>query len=472
MTLNYQQSRNTTAVDDRRRARSAGGPRHPESPFELMATAVGAEWLELQPGDAPLTTNREWDDLPFQRWYRFKEAFSPLFVRDALVEAECLLGRRLETCLDPFGGSGTTALTAQFLGVRPTTIEVNPFLADLITAKLTIYDVGRLLVGHTDLLTEIDAISERTRRDEMFPGAPHTFVEPGVSGRWIFDIDVARRIWSYRTALERLRDRAAARLFRVLLGSVLLGVSNVFVSGKGRRYRQPSRRSLATPNEVDTRFQRALENAVDDASRFATRLCTDFRLLRGDSRRLINQSEEVDAVLFSPPYPNSFDYTDIYNVELWALGHLTSSSENRALRTSTLRSHVQIKRDFSSECLSSRTLERTTSALQESIDDLWNPHLPAMIGAYFADLITVLRAARDRLTDRGVIMIVVGDSRYAGIHVDVPKIVRELLPAEGLRCRFVREVRSMRTSAQQGGDLALRESMLMIDRIPMRGAAS
>ena len=450
---------------DGRHSSVAGG--RSETPLEIMATAIGAEWLELQPGDAPLTSNQEWDDVPFQRWYRFKEAFSPLFVRDALTEASSFLGRSVETCLDPFGGSGTTALTAQFLGVRPTTIEVNPFLADLIDAKLKTYDVGRLLTAHTALMLELgNAATLRPDPLTYFPGAPTTFVEPGVNGRWVFDRNIARRIWSYRHALERLTDRASARLFRVLLGSVLLNVSNVIVNGKGRRYRQASRQSLATPDQLDERFQAALEMAVEDIIQFPMRRCSKFTVLRGDSRTLIPRTEAADLVLFSPPYPNSFDYTDIYNVELWTLGYLTSASENKALRTSTLRSHVQIKRDFSTAAFESSTLRRTTAALTAARSDLWNPHLPLMVGAYFDDLMKVLRAARDRLTSHGVIMIVVGDSRYAGVHVDVPQIVRELLQQEGLRFRSAREVRSMRTSAQQGGAFLLSESLIVIDRSP------
>jgi hypothetical protein len=430
-----------------------------------MATSIGEKWLGLQPGTAPLTSNQEWDDIPFQRWYRFKEAFSPLFVRDALSEATALLGRKPETCLDPFGGSGTTALTAQFLGVRPTTIEVNPFLADLIRAKLTSYDVGDLLVAHTALMSELAAAdSYRLEAQDLFAGAPKTFVEPGVNERWIFDYDIARRIWSYRHAFERLVDRSSARLFRVLLGSVLLGVSNVVVNGKGRRYRQPSRRSVATVELIDERFQSALEKCVEDISRFATRRCPTFTVLRGDARVLIPRADEADVVLFSPPYPNSFDYTDIYNVELWALGYLASASDNRALRTSTLRSHVQIKRDYSIAALSP-SLRRTIAALESVRDELWNNDLPAMIGAYFSDIVQILRSARSRLTKHGVIMMVVGDSRYAGIQIDVAKIVRELLPEEKLRVRSVTRVRSMRTSAQQGGDFELSESLLVIDQL-------
>ncbi len=80
-----------------------------------------------------LGTNAGADELPFQTWRNFKEAYAPELIARAVEESEIPVVR----CVDPFGGSGTTALACQFLGVYPTIIEVNPFLADLIEAKLT-----------------------------------------------------------------------------------------------------------------------------------------------------------------------------------------------------------------------------------------------------------------------------------------------------------------------------------------------
>src|SRR5438309_1820924 len=93
-------------------------------------------WFGRISNKAIASSNVEAQELPFQRWYRFKEAFSPRFVSTAIAS----LPRRPNVCVDPFGGSGTTSLTCQFLGVRPVTIEVNPFLADLIESKLHRYD--------------------------------------------------------------------------------------------------------------------------------------------------------------------------------------------------------------------------------------------------------------------------------------------------------------------------------------------
>jgi hypothetical protein len=365
-------------------------------------------------------------------------------------------------CLDPFGGSGTTPLTAQLLGVHPTTIEVNPFLADLIEAKLASYDRSLLLDDRLKV-AERCAVAEFTAcGGAEFQGAPRTFVEPGISDRWIFDGGVARRIHQFREAIESVEDEANRRLFRVLLGSILVTVSNVTISGKGRRYRQNWQQRRHSASDVDDLFDQAFLSAYLDICSYPERRCAQYRLLRGDCRVCIPEVDPVDLVLFSPPYPNSFDYTDIYNVELWALGYLESSRDNRTLREATLRSHVQIKRTFAEQDLGSKRLARTLAALRDARADLWNQNIPAMVAAYFEDIAAVLQATRDRLTAGGEIVMVVGDSRYADITVEVPAIVEELVEDLGLVCREVREVRSMRSSPQHGGAFTLRESLIRL----------
>jgi hypothetical protein len=66
-------------------------------------------------------TNAGAVDLPFQAWRHFKEAFAPEIVAQAILESSIPVTK----CLDPFGGSGTTGLACQFLGVHPILAEVN-----------------------------------------------------------------------------------------------------------------------------------------------------------------------------------------------------------------------------------------------------------------------------------------------------------------------------------------------------------
>lgn len=403
-------------------------------------------------------TNSGTRPLPFQTWRPFKEAFAPEIVERALSET----AGPVNHIADPFGGSGTTALAAQFLGVKPTTIEVNPFLADLIEAKIAPVDFNLVSQAFGQVIRQVAEWPEPNQ--PSFLGAPPTFVQPGVNGRYIFTRDVARRILAYRAAIDRVQDEASQRLFRVVLASAAVPVSNVIVSGKGRRYRQRWQERERPPELVDRLFHNGFLQALRDLRRFARRRCLDYTMLRGDARALVRQIGQHDLAVFSPPYPNSFDYTDVYNVELWALGYLRDQSANARLRHATLRSHVQLLRTYDADGIESPTLTRTVDALRQVRTALWNRHIPEMIGGYASDLIAVVAQLAQGMRARGRVYMVVGDSRYAGIDVPVAQIVIELVPPIGYQVVAVEPCRTMRSSPQQGGRQELRETLVVLER--------
>lgn len=431
--------------------RSQNPHSEPDETFDEGVNSWLSGWLSPSP-----TTNQGTTGVGFQRWFHFKEAFSPSFVHEVIGSQP----RQPRKILDPFSGSGTTALTSQFFGIVPTVIEVNPFLADLTEAKLSVLDASRLLHAKRALVRK----AKKLRTPELLEqySLPPTFIEPGVKNRWLFNADIAQVILSYRSAIESLEDASVARLARVALGSILVPTSNAVINGKGRRYRR-AWQTREIP-DVDELFEAAFSKILEDAPLTARKKVTEYTLLRGDAReqvKLIN--DEFDLALFSPPYPNSFDYTDVYNIELWMLGYLGSATDNRALRERTLRSHVQIRRDMSFE-LASKTLNRVYRKLADNRETLWDDRIPEMVGAYFADLIGIISEIGKRLSTHGRIELVVGDSQYQSIHLPVPKILEELAPAHGLRVISQHKVRSMRSSAQQGGTLNLPESLVTIVR--------
>ena len=121
----------------------------------LAASAGFDEWTQ---GRAlrSIGTNHGATPLAFQHWHKFKEAFAPEIVHAAVERS----GIPVETVLDPFGGSGTTALASQFLGRHPVTSEVNPYLADVIEAirspdfKARVADLGGYDTGETGVVIE------------------------------------------------------------------------------------------------------------------------------------------------------------------------------------------------------------------------------------------------------------------------------------------------------------------------------
>lgn len=413
-------------------------------------------WLSLYKEDSPTSSNQGTAELPYQRWFRFKEAFSPKFVADTIGA----LPHRIDTVLDPFGGSGTTGLTCSFLGINSVSLEVNPFLADLISAKLT-------PMTPSALLREYERVRSRltiTARDRVLPeGMPATMREPGVGGRWVFAADV----YDTARALARrfsLLPHAEGRLLRVLLGSVLVQNSNVVINGKGRRYRSGWETRERSSHHLLDDLDRAVDVAISDLTRFSVPIGARHKVRCGDARKTIKGVHSADLAIFSPPYPNSFDYTDVYNLELWMLGYLNSASENRILRQSTLRSHVQIAWAEQPSQIRSPTLRATLANLERSRKELWNPRIPEMVASYFEDMHGILTEL-SRILPRGRhAVIAIGDSQYAGVLVNVAKILKEMLSSVGFRLTKSEAIRSMRSSSQHGGAFDLREHCLVLQR--------
>ena len=234
------------------------------------------------------------------------------------------------------------------------------------------------------------------------------------------------------------------------------------ISGKGRRYRRRWRERTVPPARVMELFHDSARNAIEDIRRFAGRSNTSYEILRGDSRTALRDIDPCQLAVFSPPYPNSADYTDVYNVELWSLGYLEGPEDNASLRSATLSSHVQRSRDYPQAPVGSPTLKEVLDRLHTQRLELWDHRIPSMVGAYFRDLLDVLASLSGILMRGGTAWIVVGDSRYSGVQIPVAQVLKELVGDRGWELLSIEPFRSMRTSAQQGGDKMLPEQLLVL----------
>lgn len=69
---------------------------------------------------------------PFHRWYPFVEGYSKEFIQSIVKEMD----RNNLVCLEPFSGSGTTALELQNCGIACFAFEVNPLMYLIARVKL------------------------------------------------------------------------------------------------------------------------------------------------------------------------------------------------------------------------------------------------------------------------------------------------------------------------------------------------
>ena len=68
--------------------------------------------------------------LPVHRWYRYSAGYS------AEWAGSLMRHWGVKNVLDPFGGSGTTVLSAQEQGINAYGVDVHPFVSKIAKAKL------------------------------------------------------------------------------------------------------------------------------------------------------------------------------------------------------------------------------------------------------------------------------------------------------------------------------------------------
>jgi hypothetical protein len=403
--------------------------------------------------------------MPRHRWYAVKESFSPHLVTRAILETGVT---KDQVICDPFCGSGTVPLVAASLGLTAVGFEVNPFLTFVARTKLR---RGQPRVFGEFMADFVGAIHGRKHSPlETFS----TFGEENTRGRWLFNTAILR---CFEEGYRACRDTVPSvrGLAKLCLIAAAMDCCNAKRDGKCLRYKTDWRSAENGKHE----FLKALANR---ARAVTEDLCamplTDSKSLvyQGDSRRTINDRSlpRFRLCVTSPPYLNSFDYTDIYRPELFLGGFLDGKAELKALRHKTVRSHVQANWERATQSDFGRHYRRSLSKVRAASEHLWDARIPLMIQAYFEDIANVLSALRGRAAPHARLWLVVATSAYAGIEIPVDMIIADIGEKVGWRLREVGLLRDLRSSGQHqkrangnGEDCVwLRETVVIMEAAP------
>ena len=159
---------------------------------------------------------------------------------------------------------------------------------------------------------------------------------------------------------------------------------------------------------------------------------------------------------------NSRDYTDVYRLELWILGYLTSYTSQRQLRRSTLRSHVQIR--WPDEDIPNiEELIQVVKLIEAQRNELWNESIPEMVKGYFADMNSIFETLERKMKGGSKAYIVVGNSSYANIPIDTDIFLAKIAETNHFKVEEIRIARYLRSSGQQDSQ-KIRESIIVLKK--------
>lgn len=389
--------------------------------------------------------------VPIHRWYPFVEGYSREFI-ESIISEQTIVPRN---CLEPFAGSGTTALELQRMNIECYSFEVNPFMYTLSNAKLKAnsYNSATIKKHLKRMLTTISTISDsEVSNISDFS----TLVESEGKKKWNLNKPVFLAVEKIILAIEELHSKKYRDIYIVVLANVLLEFGNLYRNGKCLSYKKHWQQNEYTQQEVFDHFSLIIEKTIlPDIKTQNKKLNCDNsqKLYLGDSRTLINEKIEnssIDLIITSPPYLNSRDYTDSYMLELKALGYLTNLSDIRKLRSQTLRSHVQLKLEnnfqLSNELLSD-TVDKLVDASQNG--ESWNDEIVLMVQAYFDDIKQIFEGMFKKLKKDRMVYFNVSNSAYYGVLINTLDICASIAEDIGFEVIEIREARYLNPSPQQ-----------------------
>lgn len=401
--------------------------------------------------------------LPRHRWYFFKEGFSAALVKEAIHRYNNGSEKYLNI-LDPFCGSGTTLLTSASLGHYATGIEVNPFLAFVSKVKSLPEKWQR-----TDYIEKLNnVIIGGAEECESSLESFSTFCERDNLEKWLFNKNVLRKF----TALDGSINKYAGIYkspFKLALLVAALECCNAKRDGKGLRYKKNWKSLTYSGSDVLRQFQERALVMIDDVENYPISLDFKPSIICGDARESITKlaDNHFDLIVTSPPYLNSFDYSDVYRPELFLGGYVCNNEQLSVIRRNTIRSHIQV--NWSRETfVQSDLLDPIVEQIAMS-KELWDYRIPLMVTAYFDDLDRILTGIYNKLKKEGQIWLVVSTSAYAGVHIPVDLIIADLAEKTGYVLKEIHCLRELRTSGQQWKSFntkrpPLRESLVIMKK--------
>lgn len=353
---------------------------------------------------------------PLHRWVNFTEGFSAQLVAQALTAAP-----RRAVVYDPFGGTGTTPLVAAQLGHIGRWAEVNPYLREAAEVKVAAAE-SRPSFRRRIVRQLQEALLAGPLHDEAAADHP---LRSANKHRDFFPPEAAEELVGWIARFDQLETKLARRVGRLGAASCAIAVSNMKRAVDLRR-RTPAELRRERPRVGDAVRERIAEFAADLAT-FPVAPGT-ARCVSHDARTLPEDIEPVDLVVTSPPYLNGTNYCRNTKLELLLLGLIESERDLGALRTRAVTAGINNVSQRIAEPEILDCVEPIASRLDEVSYD---PRIPKMVRAYFADMKKVLSITRNKMTSEGRLVLDIGDSRFAGVHVDTPELLVQLAESVG-----------------------------------------
>jgi DNA modification methylase len=412
--------RETATAERRPRGRASASPIPIRRPVELSLNIPDGATVALCSNDA---------DRHVHALAPFPSKFIPEVPRWAMSHYT----EPGDLVLDPFAGSGTTAVEATLLERDSVSVDINPYACLLTEAKTSRAPVDGVERSADELLKFARGLAVDGSRQVISTGVTRASFD--LDTFW-FDPLHLTQFAQLHAFVQTKIDGSLQPLFRVALGSLIRHFSFQDTS-QIKVKRDPKKVLRGTPTPVELLMKRlpalvgrfiALQDRVpplgtatvqcDSADRFAV--------------EWIKKGIKVDAIVTSPPYINAMNYPMATRYELLLLG-LVDPDELRPHQATYFGTERVYAKDFN---ILHQVPEHWTCAeyLNPRLSKIFlqEPKRAYIAYSYFERMAATLQSLATVLKPGGRFVLVAGTNRIRGVPIDTFQVLTSLLEDAGL----------------------------------------
>ena len=298
-----------------------------------------------------------------------------------------------QNVLDPFMGSGTTAVEAILAGDHPFGTEMDPFARKVASVSVDIFTKEELV----ELEENFQKIADNWASFEPEEIPDLTGIE-----RWFNDGDL-QSLLRLKACIFKMSDMKFLSFMLIVLADCIKPVSRMerqstkpYISSKFPKKTKSVKDSFCYSFKVHF-------DAIKEMSSFTNyEKNSGIVWLGNDATNFSCKRNSIDIAITSPPYINAFDYTQCIKVESSLCGFLTNKDVTKLKQ-------IQVGQ-------SSRRFQQADNVVFET----FKPYYDKLVAidklsadtclGFFSDIFKNLCCVHEALKDNGEYHVIIGDS--------------------------------------------------------------
>lgn len=365
------------------------------------------------------------------QWYDYYAGYSDEFVEDVL---DFLNLKKGSVVFDPWNGSGTTTYVSEKKGYNAIGFDINPVMPIIASSRriIDLEDINQCCIKIKHSVNRLSSIFIPNKDPLLYWLSENSVIFFRRIERAIQKVTLSRRTFMYASnpiIYKKLLTEPNAAYFYVALFRTIKEILGSFKASNPTWIKQPtSEEDKLDVNldliydcfvkHVNLMFQSALSQRESHQK-------TDILLNVASSRKIPLNNIQVDAIITSPPYCTRIDYAIATRLELAVMG-LGNNNVFDKLRSDMIGTTKILNEEIDINSIWGETANKFLTDVRNHYSKASKTYYIKQYLQYFSSTFESLEELNRILKSKGLVVIVVQDSYYKEVHLDLAQIYLEM----------------------------------------------